>query len=262
MLLGREKGKAFLFVPVLNRTVKRLSGWNLRAESERFAETVRGSVRDVPAMGHGIAVLPVRLKGGEKTPFSVRIASNGSPAFAAETEVLPAELISVGRRKQSFAVTRNTIGKPASAADLSAKLTIFPVRDGVLTLELAVLDDLRGEATRESWDTDSVELYLDRDIWFGDPKLYSGGTRKLVFLRGSGNHSSGGVECRMRENRGGYVAEFRIPANGAELLGLDLAVNDSDGEHRKSQLVWSGNQESYRDRSRFRLLRFADFEKK
>lgn len=47
-----------------------------------------------------------------------------------------------------------------------------------------------------------------------------------------------------------------------ELRGQDLAVNDSDGEHRKSQLVWSGNQESYRDRSRFRLLRFADFEKK
>lgn len=46
-----------------------------------------------------------------------------------------------------------------------------------------------------------------------------------------------------------------------ELRGQDLAVNDSDGEHRKCQLVWSGNQESYRDRSHFRLLRFADFKK-
>ena len=62
----------------------------------------------------------------------------------------------------------------------------------------------------------------------------------------------------MREKAGGYVAEFRIPVERGELLGLDLAVNDSDGEHRRSQLVWSGNSESYRDRSRFRLLRIAD----
>lgn len=258
VLLGREKEKSFLFVPVLNLTAKPLPELSLRAESGRFAEMVRGSLRDIPAMGHGIAVLPVRLKGGGKMPFPVRFVANGSPAYTVETEVPPVELISVGRRKQSFAVTRNTFGKPASAADLSAQLTIFPVRDGMLLLELAVQDDLRGKATQESWDTDSVELYLDRDVWSGDPKLYAGGTRKLVFLRGSGNHSSGGVECRMRENRGGYVAEFRIPVERGELLGLDLAVNDSDGEHRRSQLVWSGNSESYRDRSRFRLLRIAD----
>ncbi len=262
VLLGREKGKALLFVPVWNLTAKRLPAWSLRAESERFEEMVRGGVRDVPAMGHGIAVLPVRLKGEGETPFSVRFVSNGSPAFTAETEVSPVELISVGRRKQSFAVTRNTIGRPASAADLSAKLTIFPVRDGMLTLELTVQDDLRGKATADLWDTDSVELYLDRDVWSGDPKHYSGGTRQLVFRRGSGVHSSGKVACRMRENRDGYVAEFRIPVKEGGLLGLDLAVNDSDGEHRKSQLVWSGNPESYRDRSRFRLLRFTDVAEK
>jgi hypothetical protein len=44
--------------------------------------------------------------------------------------------------------------------------------------------------------------------------------------------------------------------SAAGLLGFDISVEDSDSDHRKTELVWSGSADNYRDRSRFGVIRF------
>jgi hypothetical protein len=61
---------------------------------------------------------------------------------------------------------------------------------------------------------------------------------------------------------GGYETAVRIPLSAipgigdisGKKIGFDISVEDSDSNIRKTELVWSGASDNYRDRSRLGIL--------
>ena len=66
------------------------------------------------------------------------------------------------------------------------------------------------------------------------------------------------LAARIREHRGGYHAEIRIPwsaldMRSADVLGLDIKINNADAKGKVSRSIWSGNNDNHRFRDRYGL---------
>ncbi len=60
-----------------------------------------------------------------------------------------------------------------------------------------------------------------------------------------------------RGSRRWLYCEDPAPGQNDDALGIEVAVNDSDGDHRKCQLVWSGTDQHFKERSGFKLIRIT-----
>ena len=71
----------------------------------------------------------------------------------------------------------------------------------------------------------------------------------------SGSQGKIGLRSSFEDRKDGYTWTFEIPVvYRNNFIGLDLTVNDSDGERLKSKLSWSGRSDSFRNRRNFIIL--------
>ena len=74
----------------------------------------------------------------------------------------------------------------------------------------------------------------------------------------------GRVEAKVKTAADGYEAEVRIPlsaipnfkvADGGK-IGFDISIEDSDASARKTEIVWSGTADNWKNRSQFGIVQF------
>ena len=142
-----------------------------------------------------------------------------------------------------------------------------------LKFHISVPDDVRGDNRAGSpWEGDGVELFFDlRPDSMLDRTEYHDHVFRLFVTPASANGLPQSVTAsanlkldlvkwKIVEDGGNFSAELEIPwtafdETGPVPLAFDVAVNDSDGNRRKSSTVWAGNQYDWRDRFNFgRLL--------
>ncbi len=254
VLLTDEDGARQLCFSALNLSGQPLDKVKFIAESADFAAPAAQAAGEFADNTAVEFAMPVTLKNPARET-GVTLHEEADPEFTLTRKALYAPLTTLGAAPRTFQLTKAFHGKPASPQDLSAELALRADRaKGCLYLTVRVRDDGRGKEQKEAWNADGIELFLDRDVFHGDPSGYGKEMLHLVFPRKAGTVRKSGIACTMSDRPDGYDAEFEIPAKIPGVLGFDLAVNDSDGDGRKCQLVWSGNSENYKDRSGFRIL--------
>ena len=256
VLLAREGKMERVLFSARNLVGKKLSGTEMQAESVAFRKTVSQKSENWGALKDFVFAIPVELC--EPGRASVRLSAKEFPKFSMTLPAYPAEMVTLGLAPVTAPIEKAFHGKPSSPEDFSATLTLQADMKGTLRATVDVRDDLAGKPSREDWDTDSIELFLDRSLFNGGAEIYGSKTQQITFVRHKKKQIVNGVSCTVSESVGGWRAEICIPVLNNDWLGLDFAVNDSDGEHRKSQLVWSGNGENYKNRSGFKVIRIAE----
>ncbi len=256
VLLAREGGTERLLFSAQNLAGEKLNGSEMQAESASFRTPVSQKSGNWGELKDFVFAIPV--ESCEPGGASVRISAKAFPKFSLTRPVYPVEMITLGRAPASFPIAKAFHGKPSSPEDFSATLTLQADMKGWLRATVDVRDDLPGKPGGDGWDTDSIELFFDRSLFTGGGEVYGPKTRQITFVRHKKKQIADGVSCTVSESAGGWRAEIRIPVRNDDWFGLDFAVNDSDGEHRKSQLVWSGSGENYKNRSGFKVVRISE----
>ena len=123
-----------------------------------------------------------------------------------------------------------------------------------IVLSMRVSDTSRaGESgRRKPWETDSVELFFDRDP-LTLPRTGIGSCSSSLFrlfllpwdsrkLQASGSIRA--EECRLRfqPEAGGYSFTLEIPGKNREMLGFDLKVNDRNGRSLRTVQLGKGRK--------------------
>ena len=163
--------------------------------------------------------------------------------------------------------------KPASPDDLSASFSLSRDKDDLL-VKVKVNDDKKGYFPAGArWAEDCIELFLDLFPTRGDegnPDKYGKTTYQFAIspyqkpvIFGQGQAHIEGMTADITLGERGYEAVIRVPLAAlspltGKSIGFDLAIDDSDGGERKTQLVWSGVGAipNYRDRSGFGVICF------
>ena len=139
-----------------------------------------------------------------------------------------------------------------------------------LTLAISVNDPERGPRKADApWEGDSIELFLDSAPLSDPENRDAGKTVRRLFLappssnglpeyRSASGMNVSALAARIREHRGGYHAEIRIPwselgMRSADVLGLDIKINNADAKGKVSRSIWSGNNDNHRFRDRYGL---------
>ena len=138
-----------------------------------------------------------------------------------------------------------------------------------LTVTIDVRDRKRGNRPLKSpWEGDCIELFfdacptehLDRNPYtphvfrlFLAPKSANGLPEEFS---GSRNWNLSRLRYRIHDTGGDYSARVTIPWKelhlaGPSPIGIDLILNNSDGEKRSSAVPWAGNSFNWRDRFNF-----------
>ena len=92
------------------------------------------------------------------------------------------------------------------------------------------------------------------DVFGGSGSAYNRFCRQYIAPR-SGSQGKIGLRSSFEDRKDGYTWTFEIPVvYRNNFIGLDLTVNDSDGERLKSKLSWSGRSDSFRNRRNFIIL--------
>ncbi len=256
VLLAREGETERLLFSAQNLAGEKLNGSEMQAESASFRTTVSQKSGNWGALKDFVFAIPV--ESCEPGGASVRISAKTFPKFSLTRPVYPVEMITLGLAPATFPIAKAFHGSPSSPEDFSATLTLQADMKGRLRATIDVRDDQPGKPVRDEWDTDSIEVFLDRSLFSGGGEVYGPETQQITFVRHKKKQIVNGVSCTVSESVGGWRAEICIPVRNNDWLGLDFAVNDSDGEHRKCQLVWSGSSENYKNRSGFKVIRIAE----
>ena len=151
-------------------------------------------------------------------------------------------------------------GRPAGAADSSASFRMQWDSQYLFAL-VEVNDDIAGTTSPTVYLNDGVELYLD-GLRERSTSYDSNDFQLTVDRLGVHGGIDGGLTYSSAVSSGpnGYTVEYRIPWSGLgltpaafDVLGLDVAVNDSDNSNgdRDSQIIWNGNGEGWYDTSTF-----------
>ena len=253
VLIGREDGGNRLIFAMQNLTGKPLDRKTFSASSDAFRSPVAQNCRNWKDFGFFTFSIPVELQ--KNDAVQVRFSAEDFPKFTLTRPAYPVQLLTLGPVPHTSDISRNFHGKPTSPEDFSAAVTLRADFKGGLHVTVNVKDDKPGKPSNSGWDTDSIELFIDRDPFSGDPVKYGPKTEQLIFPRNVKQQNKGNVSCRITEKNDGWTADIRIPVRYEDFLGLDIAVNDSDGEHRKAQLVWNGTDRNFVERSGFKLIR-------
>ena len=155
--------------------------------------------------------------------------------------------------------------------------------DGNLYLAVAVRDNTNGErpTANDLWEGDAVEMFLDlypdrqldRSAYTRDTCqiVVSPGTPKspepaIIVLGPDAKLKADAVQWKRSVVAGGYQIEMAIPFSALGFkgrpealgrIGFDVAVDDSDGQRRKLQMAWNGEDDDCRNRFRFGCLSFV-----
>ncbi len=143
-----------------------------------------------------------------------------------------------------------------------------------------ILDDIAGGRQKEKpWTGDTLELFIHTSSETGTQ--YTNSTYRFFFSPSSGldisplrqtgqankNYDATQIIWSSIRDKKGYVIELAIPLaslglNASKASGtsidFDFAIDDADLKDRENQLVWSGNGDNYKDRSRFGRLYFEE----
>lgn len=258
VLLTKENGMERLVFSLKNFSGKSWEKLSLSISSPMF-ETPGKALCSLSQTGSAELSVPVKRKAGTTRLEKIRITADAIPELLLEAVARPANLTTVGSVPRQFRIEKNAIGKPCSKEDLSAEFSMeFHPREFKMVVNLHVADDRKGTGEKQDYNADSIELFLDRDIFALPAAHYGSKTRQLLFLRKEGTVVKDGVRCTVRDRKDGYDVRLEIPVLNHTFLGFDLAVNDSDGDMRKHQLVWNGSNDNFCNRSRFRVLYCSD----
>jgi len=157
---------------------------------------------------------------------------------------------------RTFVIENVILGKPESKEDLSATMELAMKNISTLRVTVTVKDDKPSQNLQHAaFLRDSVELFVDRDPFGGLPGGgYNRFCNQYIAARG-GRLDRVGFKTLFTERKNGYVWIFEIPVVFRHnVIALDLAVNDSDGDKLKSKISWSGHGDSYRNRRNFIIL--------
>ena len=161
----------------------------------------------------------------------------------------------IGYRPRTFVLESVILGKVESKEDLSAEMEIAMKNISTVRVTVRVRDDkVSRNLHHEPYLRDSVELFVDQDPFGGSGSAYNRFCRQYIAPR-SGSQGKIGLRSSFEDRKDGYTWTFEIPVvYRNNFIGLDLTVNDSDGERLKSKLSWSGRSDSFRNRRNFIIL--------
>jgi len=149
-----------------------------------------------------------------------------------------------------------TIGTPNNTVTFGALWNSSNLYIGVKVLDSNLFND-----SANTWEDDSVEIYIDANHNHGT--VYDSFDRQ--FTKGyndgglAGTGSQTGVVHAWAAVTGGYSVELAIPWSNLGVtpgvnvtIGFDVGNNDDDnGGTRETQLVWWGNINDYNNTSAF-----------
>lgn len=207
---------------------------------------------------------------------AVNAAGSSVPAEpVSATPALPAGTLNAIRVGSGTSVAIPTIdGNPSDSAwsfNTTASKLVSGTNGNTVTVATAwdstklyvaikVLDSaLRNDSTN-SWDDDSVEVYIDANHNHGTSfdafdRQFVKGWSDSAFFEKNGNTT--GVTHAVGAITGGYVVELSIPWSNLNVtptaggtIGFDVANNDdSNGGSRDGQLVWRGTLQNFTNTS-------------
>lgn len=183
-------------------------------------------------------------------------------------ELVTEDPLSIKRILQPLAVD-GSLDESVWSIDRSARKSVFGVNGNTvdfgtlwdekyLYVGVQVIDDVLSNDSEDSYDDDSVEIFIDADHNHGSTyDVYDWHFRK-GFNEGDLYERLGekaGVKHASAEIPGGYAVELAIPWKNLGLtaaagldFGFDIAVNDDDnGGVREGQLVWNGIADNYQN---------------
>lgn len=240
-------------------SLKNLSGRDLKNEafdvsSVIFEEPVKLQIPFCREGGDFVAEVPVKLKQTAKLPARITIIGKD---FELPVQIGPAEGITITSEAPYYKkLDKTVIGTVPESKDLSASITAwYESQQKRLFITLNVKDDKPGELhEKKPHESDSIELFLDRSLFELPWDKYGTKTSHLFFLRKNGIQNQNGIFCRINDRKDGYTATLEIPVPTG-WIGLDIGVNDSDGEKRKTQLIWNGTADNHMNRDHFKLVK-------
>lgn len=201
--------------------------------------------------------------GPTNTPTNTPIGATATPApgniFAPTVGTAPT--IDGALNESAWSVANNvankaTIGTPNNTVTFGALWNSSNLYIGVKVLDSNLFND-----SANTWEDDSVEIYIDANHNHGT--VYDSFDRQ--FTKGyndgglAGTGSQTGVVHAWAAVTGGYSVELAIPWSNLGVtpavnvtIGFDVGNNDDDnGGTRETQLVWWGNINDYNNTSAF-----------
>ncbi|MBI4979465.1 MAG: carbohydrate binding domain-containing protein [Spirochaetes bacterium] len=180
--------------------------------------------------------------------------------------------IAAGKPSAFIPIEKCVIGKQPLPEDLSASFAV-KYEGNTVHLKVRVNDDKRSEPAKEIWNEDAVQLYLDAVPMQAGAKYpdYADTTYKIEVaawregdVKVNANGFPGKIEAVTTELQNGHELSISLKFDGVigfkiakgMKMGFDLSIDDSDGKSRKTELVWSGTADNYRNRSQFAILEF------
>ena len=212
----------------------------------------------------------VMLEPGESRTVSVpirRIAGNGS---APKLIVYDGTLRRIPVRVTENVSAENGTSWEIKSPDgkLSARLCAeVKNRRFHLTAKVRDLTDSGTRGTRNPWETDSVELFLDPVPYIFParfPEHYNQKTARVFlmprdpepFLLWSKQWKTEDCKWNVTVDTSGYSVHFECPAEGLP-FGFGVKINDAESPRSKAArcAVWGAEGKSYADRFRFGIIR-------
>ncbi len=139
-----------------------------------------------------------------------------------------------------------------------------------LQIDVDVTDNKRGENGPRLWDRDCVEIFIDSFPGSEIKKQsYTDNCFRLYVAPATANSPAGletsrnlsdkDILWKANDSADGYHVSVKIPWRAINLKGpvsfaFDIAVDDSDGMHRNSQMIWSGSSQNHILRCHWGLL--------
>ena len=254
VVLGEEAGEYRLNFAVQNFSGRKWEKVTFSAESSDFAAPARQTIRRIDPMGTAELCIPLKLKNGVKSISAIKITEDCDPEFSVFVKPHLAKQITIGTSPQTFVLDKIVFGKVESNQDFSAQVTLS-LKGFAFMINLSVTDDKRGKDSLQLWNTDSIELFLDRGIFRGEIHTYDQATKQIVFPRKNASGWKNGVQYKITDRENGYDAEFRIGMRLPATFGFAIGVNDSDSDRKKAHITFGGNGENFKDRSTFFVIR-------
>lgn len=260
-------------VSFTNTSVDTVNTAEVEVESPSFeAPGTAQAAKPVESLKTAVVNVPVKLKpdAPETVDLKIRVSGAGK-SFEREMSAHVATVIDLmeGRPSAALPIAKTVVGKAASAADLSASFTAAYDAAGDLLLNVQVQDDAKGKPANSPFEEDCIEIFLDAFPLRTEtqPYAYQDSTYQITVApwREKGKQVSSKiakVTADIKPRPDGYDAEIRVPLRGivgplpGKLVGFDIAIDDSDTDKRKTQLVWNGTGSNYKDRSLFGALKF------
>jgi hypothetical protein len=168
-----------------------------------------------------------------------------------------------------IAITNVAMGSASSPSDLSGSMKLLWDETSLFIL-VRVTDDIKSDNNRNAHERDGIEIYLDINNDKADD--YGEDDFHLRCLwHGSGIDAAqgspgSGILAAQRDTPDGYLMEmafpwtaiYAAPVNG-QFIGIDIHINDNDGERREAKLSWySSRNAAYRSPRFLGTMRFIE----